>query len=165
MVGCVCGVLCAHLAVNDQHNLCLNARELVKSGITLKAFTKKSEKIRVDKYSNTLYIPQISIIDTFTEAVLRNLLALEFIEPSRERVMMRYVELMYCLIDIADDMELLKNYVIIIRGILNISDKYVTNMWDGMCKPFFAGLANPSHDVKTQIYESLIKNYYKVKSK
>jgi hypothetical protein len=55
-----------------------NAGELEKAGIKFKSFSKQSVQIRFDKYSGTLYLPQITVSEVQTEVFFRNMLALEF---------------------------------------------------------------------------------------
>ncbi|GLJ23136.1 hypothetical protein SUGI_0436550 [Cryptomeria japonica] len=141
-----------------------NAKELLKAGIKFKSF-KEQGKIRFCRNSDTLYLPQITIADPYTEVLLRNLLALEFNEGGREKHVSNYVELMDCLID-PEDVTLLRESHVIQRQSMMITDEYVTKMWDGMSKPFFlAGFLELPGGLKGQIREVLIKNYYKSKIK
>ncbi|XP_057815013.2 UPF0481 protein At3g47200-like [Cryptomeria japonica] len=142
-----------------------SAKELRKAGIKFKSFKEKG-KIRFCKNSDTLYLPQITISDTYTEVLLRNLLALEFNEGAQEKLVTNYVELMDCLIDTPEDVDLLRENHVIDRQSMMITDEYVAKMWDGMSKPFFlAGFLELPGGLKAQIREVLIKNYYKSKIK
>ncbi|GLJ20398.1 hypothetical protein SUGI_0370550 [Cryptomeria japonica] len=102
-----------------------NGKELVKAGIQLKP---GSDNIRFDKQSDTLFLPRIVISDTYTEVMMRNLLALEFNDATRPKHVTQYVELMDCLINTPED--------VIDRNSMMITDEYVAKMWDGMAKPF-----------------------------
>ncbi|GLJ23139.1 hypothetical protein SUGI_0436580 [Cryptomeria japonica] len=142
-----------------------SAKELLKAGIKFKSFEGPG-KIRFCKKSDTLYLPQITISDTYTEVLLRNLLALEFNEGGREKHVSNYVELMDCLIDTPEDVTLLRESHVIERQSMMITDEYVAKMWDGMSKPFFlAGFLELPGGLKAQIREVLFKNYYKSKIK
>ncbi|GLJ20395.1 hypothetical protein SUGI_0370520 [Cryptomeria japonica] len=138
-----------------------NATELVKAGIKFKS---GSDKIRFDKHSDTLFLPKILISHTYTEAMMRNLLALEFNDANRPKHVTQYVELMDCLIDTPEDVVLLRECHVIDRHSMMITDEYVAKMWDGMAKPmFFAGFLEHAQGLKAGIRETLIKNYYKSK--
>ncbi|GLJ23141.1 hypothetical protein SUGI_0436640 [Cryptomeria japonica] len=138
-----------------------NAKELVKGGIQFQSF-KGPGKIRFCRNSDTLYLPQITIADTYTEVLLRNLLALEFNDAGGEKSVTHYVELMDCLIDDKDDVTLLRKSNVIERQSMMITDEYVAKMWDGLSQPFFlAGFLESHGDLKAQIKEALFKNFYR----
>ncbi|GLJ28978.1 hypothetical protein SUGI_0571940 [Cryptomeria japonica] len=166
-VAAICGIFFPHPAKRGRRDFLnkYNAEELSHAGITFKAFTEPGS-VRFDKYSDTLYLPQIIISDTYTEVLLRNLLALEFVDARRRKDVSNYVELMDCLIDTDVDVALLRSSQVIVRQSMMITDEYVAKMWDGMCKPFFfSGFLEPPQGLKSQIKEVLIKNYYKSKIK
>ncbi|GLJ20396.1 hypothetical protein SUGI_0370530 [Cryptomeria japonica] len=138
-----------------------NAKELVKAGIQ---FKPGWNKIRFDKQSDTLFLPKIVISDTYTEAMMRNLLALEFNDANRPKHVIQYVELMDCLIDTPEDVTLLRKCEVIDRHSMMITDEHIAKMWDGMAKPlFFAGFLEHAQGLKAGIRETLIKNFYKSK--
>ncbi|GLJ20418.1 hypothetical protein SUGI_0370870 [Cryptomeria japonica] len=138
-----------------------NAKELVKGGILFKS---GSDKIRFDKHSDTLFLPKIVISETYTEVLMRNLLALELNDVTRSKNVTQYVELMDCLIDTPEDVALLRECHVINRQSMMITDEQITKMWDGMGKPlFFAGFEEHSQEIKSGIRETLIKKYYKSK--
>ncbi|KAH9299429.1 hypothetical protein KI387_031111 [Taxus chinensis] len=133
-----------------------------QAGIKFQSFREGTCSIRFDKQSATLHLPQIIISDTYTEVLLRNLLALEFNDVNREKSVTQYVELMDCLIDTPEDVALLRKCHIIVRESMMITDQYVAKMWDGISRPFFFGgfLEHPRW-LKAEIREVLISNYYK----
>eukprot|EP01018_Ginkgo_biloba_P032636 Gb_40233 [translate_table: standard] len=141
-----------------------NVQELSKAGINFQAFSSNSEKIRFDKTTSTLHLPVITISDT-TEIILRNLLALEFNNPNRAKHVTRYVELMDCLIDAGEDICLLRKFDVIKRRGPMVTDASIAKIWNGMCKPFFAGFFEPPHELKDGMKEALRKNYWKSKMK
>ncbi|GLJ23130.1 hypothetical protein SUGI_0436480 [Cryptomeria japonica] len=89
-------------------------------------------KVRSDfaRTRTRFYLPQITIWDTYTEVLLRNLLALEFNEGAQEKLVTNYVELMDCLIDTLEDVALLRENHVIDRQSMMITDEYVAKMWD-----------------------------------
>ncbi|GLJ23138.1 hypothetical protein SUGI_0436570 [Cryptomeria japonica] len=164
-VAVVLGAFKMHPARRDHPDFLpkYNAKELVNGGIKFKEF-KGPGKIRFCRNSDTLYLPQITISDTYTEVLLRNLLALEFNDADREKRVMYYVELMDCLIDTPEDVSLLRESHIINRQSMMITDEYVSKMWDGMSKPLYlTGFLDVGAGLKAQIREALIKNYYNSK--
>ncbi|GLJ20397.1 hypothetical protein SUGI_0370540 [Cryptomeria japonica] len=96
------------------------------------------------------------------EAMMRNLLALEFNDANRPKHVTQYVELKDCLIDTPEDVVLLRECHVIDRHSMMTTDEYVAKIWDGMAKPmFFAGFLEHAQGLKAGIRETLIKNYYK----
>lgn len=79
--------------------------------------------IRLDKYSGTLYLPQIFISDIGTEVYLRNMLALEFNDDLRPKYVTHYVALMGNLIQSPDDVRILVDRHVISRGMFNLSEE------------------------------------------
>jgi hypothetical protein len=70
--------------------------ELAKAGIKFKSFAMMlSHTIRFNKYSHTIYLPQMTISYVLqTEVFFRNLLALEFIDETRRNSLMTFVQIM-----------------------------------------------------------------------
>lgn len=137
-----------------------NAGELGKGGIQFKSFSTVNDKIRFDKYSGTLYLPQITVSEMQTDVLLRNMLALEFNDFTREDHMTRYVGLMDCLIDSAEDVRLLRESQVILRGSVMMSDESIAEMWNGLCHPIFKGHLEPPQDLNNALKEVLIRKYY-----
>ncbi|GLJ05850.1 hypothetical protein SUGI_0026700 [Cryptomeria japonica] len=109
----------------------MNAMELIKYGITLAAFTAagdNKQKIRFDRYSSTLYLPQLTVTDIFTEVMLRNLLAFEFIDPKAVKVMAQHLELMSSLIHSTKDVKILRKCGVIVPGSIMVSEDYIAAM-------------------------------------
>ncbi|GLJ23235.1 hypothetical protein SUGI_0439530 [Cryptomeria japonica] len=165
-ISIACRTCCFPQARAGRSDFKINARKLVKHGITLTPFIlgKSMQQIRFDRYSGTLYLPKLTVTDMFTEVVLRNLLALEFIETNRGTVITQYVELMKSLIDTAKDVKVLRKCGVIVPGSSMISDDYIAAMWKDICKPFFAASVHPSLQFE-HIKESLNRKYYIVKGK
>jgi len=112
----ICSFFVAHTSKKGQDdfiNAC-SAEQLDKAGIKFKSFSSSWEQIRFDKYSDTLYLPWITVSHIHTEVFLRNMLALEFNDPSRNCVTI-YVGFMDCLIDTQDDIRVLKDSHVIRR--------------------------------------------------
>ncbi|GLJ20419.1 hypothetical protein SUGI_0370880 [Cryptomeria japonica] len=117
----------------------------------------------LDRY-NAKELVKIVISDTYTEVVMRNLLALEFNDATRPKYVTQYVELMNCLIDTPEDVALLREYNVIDRHSMNLTDEYVVKMWEGLAKTmFFSAFVEKPQGMKAAIRETLIKNYYKSK--
>ncbi|GLJ20405.1 hypothetical protein SUGI_0370640 [Cryptomeria japonica] len=120
--------------------------------------------MRFEKDSYTLFLPKIVISDSYTEVVMRNLLALEFNDATHPKYVTQYVELMNCLIDTPEDVALLREYNVIDRHSMNITDEYVVKMWEGLAKTmFFSAFVEKPQGIKAAVRETLIKNYYKSK--
>ncbi|XP_057814796.2 putative UPF0481 protein At3g02645 [Cryptomeria japonica] len=163
MVAAIFALFFAHPAKRGRNDFLdkYNAKELAKAGIK---FEPGSDKITFDRYTDTLFLPKIVISDTYTEVMMRNLLALEFNDAGRPKHVTQYVELMDCLIDTPEDVALLRKSHVIERQSMMITDEYVAKMLDGMAKPlFFAGFLEHAQELKAGIRETLIKNYYRSK--
>jgi len=137
-----------------------NAGELEKGGIKFKSFSMRSDHIRFDKYSGTLYLPRITVSEMQTEVFLRNMLAFEFNDADRGDRVTRFVGLMDCLIDTAEDVRLLRESQVLLRGSVMLNDESIADMWNGMCHPIFKGHLEPPKDVNHALKEVLIRKYY-----
>ncbi|XP_057814807.2 putative UPF0481 protein At3g02645 [Cryptomeria japonica] len=163
MISATFSLFCTHPAKLGRDDFLdkYNAKELAKAGIK---FQPGSDKIKFDKHTDTLFLPKIVISDTYTEVMMRNLLALEFNDAVRSKHVTRYVELMDCLIDTPEDVALLRESNVIERHSMMITDEYVAKMWDGMAnRLFFAGFLEHAQELKAGISETLIKNFYRSK--
>lgn len=163
----VCGIFIRHPSKTGHHDFlnAYNAGQLDKAGIKFQSFSDPQQDIRFDKYSETLYLPRITVSHIHTEVFLRNMVALEFNDPARRNSVTRYVGLMDCLIDTPNDVSLLRDSDVIRRRSLMLTDEYVAKMWDGMCQPFFTGHLELPEEIKETLREVLIKKYYKSKIK
>lgn len=167
IVTAVCSIFLRHPTKKGRRDFlnAYNAGQLARAGIKFKSFSKLPHKIRFDKYTDTFYLPRITVSHVQTEVFLRNMLALEFNDPARRNCVTRYVGLMDCLIDTPDDVRLLRDSHVIRRRSLMLTDESIANMWNGMCQPFFTGHLEPPDELKQALEEELIKKYYKSKIK
>jgi len=145
----------------------ISAGQLSGAGIKFKSFSKLSSKIRFDKYSATLYLPEITVWDMHTEVVLRNMLALEFNNPtSHLKPVTCYVALMGRLVQSPDDVRRLIDEGVIIRGDCGLTDVGILSMWNGVSQPFCTpSLQNISVVLSRNLEDVLHTNYLKSKFK
>lgn len=116
----------------------ISAGHLASGGIRFKSFSTLPNQIRFDKCSATLYLPRITVSDIHTDVALRNMLALEFNNmTSHHKPVTCYVALMGYLLQSPDDVRLLVDGGIIIRGDRLLTDEGILNMWNGVSQPFF----------------------------
>lgn len=144
----------------------ISAGQLDRAGIKLKSFSNMADKIRVEMEdcSGTLYLPAIAVSDPTTEVFLRNMVALEFNDASRQMSVTRYVALMGCLIQSPDDVRLLKDRDIIYREYSPFTDEAIVALWNSLSQPSFTGALMNVSDVKVTraLEEVLAKNYRKL---
>jgi hypothetical protein len=67
---------------------------------------------------------------------------------------------MDCVIDTAEDVRLLRESQVILRGSLMLTDEKIAGMWNGMCHPIFTGHLEPLQDLNKALTEVLISKYY-----
>jgi hypothetical protein len=142
------------------------AEELAKAGIKFKSFSKPSEYIWFDKYSQKLYLPRMTVTSpTQTEVFFKNLLAFEFNDDDAGSHHVRhFVQLMDALIDTSQDVRRLrKAHVICLRSAL--SDKDLAKIWDSMHKPFSTGHLEPPEELKQALDDVLIAHCCTIKCK
>lgn len=140
----------------------ISARQLASAGIKFKSFSRLPGKIRVDKDSGTLYLPQIIVAEVGTEVWLRNMVALEFNDTTRSKSVTRYVGLMGCLITSPDDVRLLMDRQVICRGSFALSDECTVKMWNDVRQPFNStSILRIPDELSKALQEVLTKNYYK----
>jgi hypothetical protein len=163
VVEVVLSICVKHPTNNGQRDFlnAYNAVQLVKSGIKFKSFSKPPHKIRFDKYSGTLYLPRITVSHMQTEVFLRNMIAMEFNDATGRDQVTRYVGLMDCIIDTAEDVRVLRDCDVIHRGSLVLTDEWIAKMWNDVCHPFFTGQLEPRDDLKDALEEVLIRKYYR----
>jgi len=144
----------------------ISAGQLDRAGIKLKSFSNMADKIRVEMEdcSGTLYLPTIAVSDPTTEVFLRNMVALEFNDASRQMSVTRYVALMGCLIQSPDDVRLLKDRDIIYQEYSPFTDEAIVALWNSLSQPSFTGALMNVSDVKVTraLEEVLAKNYRKL---
>lgn len=103
---------------------------LDNKGVKFAVYSGQLYKIRFDRNTWTFHLPRIEIAER-TDAVMRNLMAFEFLGPDdRTKPIKCYVELMDQLINTAEDVQVLKN-----RGIIHHhlgTDQEVANIWNKM---------------------------------
>ncbi|GAB4832757.1 hypothetical protein Ancab_006774 [Ancistrocladus abbreviatus] len=87
--------------------------------------------IMFDSKARKFHLPVVHI-DSYAEAVMRNLVAYEALALSGPLVLARYTELMNGIIDTSEDVKLLREKKIIINRLK--SDKEVADLWNGMSK-------------------------------
>lgn len=162
-----------------RYEIALNAEKLAQGRIQFKPFRKWPNKIRFDEYSGTLYLPEINIWETHMEVLLRNMVAMEFNDPSRGNAVMRYVSLMNCLIQTPQDVRVLRDCGVIrtntdVGLIMNrravrtnmLTDECIAKMWNDLGQPFFTGHLGPnSADIGGGLFTVLWKNDRKTKIK
>lgn len=138
-----------------RYEIALNADNLAKGQIKF----KPSNKIHLEEYSGTLYLPEINIWETHTEVLLRNMVAMEFNDPSSGNTVMRYVSLMNCLIQTPEDVRVLRDCGVIrsntdvdvirdrraVRTNM-LTDECIAKMWNDLGQPFFTGYLGPDSD-------------------
>ncbi|XVF74811.1 hypothetical protein PTKIN_Ptkin13bG0141100 [Pterospermum kingtungense] len=106
--------------------------ELSNSGVRFLPTTAGNiSSITFDAKTFTLYLPTVSL-DVNTEVILRNLVAYEASNASGPLVFTRYTELMNGIIDIDEDVKLLREKGIILNHLK--SDKEAAEFWNGMSK-------------------------------
>lgn len=138
----------------------ISAGHLSRGGIRFKSFSTMPNQIRFDKCSATLYLPEITVSDMHTEVVLRNMLALEFNNiASHLKPVTRYVALMGYLLQSADDVRLLVDGGVIIRGDRLLTDEGILNMWRGVTQPFFP----PSPEVISVVFSGDLEDVLQTK--
>lgn len=143
-----------------------NVAQLANAGIKFKPFSNElHQKIRFDKYSDTFYLPRITVSKMQTEVFFKNMVALEFNDVRRPNCVTRYVGLMRCLIHTPDDVRVLVNSLVIRRGSTMLTDQNVANMWDGMHSPFPIDGMEPPLELKEAFDKAIIKNFYPSKIK
>lgn len=151
---------------NIEHQILkgISAGQLERGGIELKSFSSVADKIRVEKCTDTLYLPAIAVSDSSSEVFLRNMVAMEFNDALRPKSVTRYVTLMGCLIQSADDVSLLKDRGIIYREYSPFTDESIFRMWNSLSQPSFTGAVINVSDVKliAALEEVLAKNYRKL---
>lgn len=124
------------------------AEELAKAGIKFKSFSKRSDYIWFDKYSQILYLPRMTVTSpTQTEVFFKNLLALEFNDAARSNEVRHFIQLMDALIDTSRDVGILKRSHVIRLGSA-LSNDALAKIWHSMHKPFSAGHLEPPEDLK-----------------
>lgn len=142
----------------------ISAAQLDRAGIKLKSFSKVDDKIRVDKWSGTLYLPPIAVSDSTTEVFLRNMVALEINDALRPKSVTRYLTLMGCLIQSPDDVRLLKDREVIYREYCPLTDEDIVKMWNGLSQRSLTGALINISDVKLTraLQEVLARKYRKL---
>ena len=96
-----------------------------------------------------------------TEVFLRNMIAMEFNDATGRDQVTRYVGLMDCIIDTAEDVRVLRDCDVIHRGSLVLTNEWIAKMWNDICHPFFTGQFEPHDDLKNAVEEVLIRKYYR----
>lgn len=103
---------------------------LDNKGVKFAVYSGPLNKIRFDRITWTLHLPRIEIAER-TDAVMRNLMAFEFLGPDdRTKPIKCYVELMDQLINTAEDVQVLKNCGIIHHHLG--TDQEVADIWNKM---------------------------------
>ena len=70
--------------------------------------------------------------------------------------MTRYVRLMDCVIDTVEDVRLLHESQVILRGSLMLIDKKIVGLWNDMCHLIFTCHLEPLEDLNNELAEHLV---------
>ncbi|KAG6491069.1 putative UPF0481 protein At3g02645 [Zingiber officinale] len=133
-----------------------SVEELVKAGVKFSCTEGDLSTIRFDAKTATFYMPTI-VMDSNTEAVVRNLVAYETTAETGPLVFARYTELMNGIIDTKEDVRLLREAGVVERRRMK-SDEEVARVWNGMERSARAARAGEMDRVIAEVnayYDSL----------